>query len=138
MISSRVVCRTIGCSYRQLDYLTRCGVKPAGSPANPGSGNHRMWDAGQVVRLALAFHLAKAMPGTSTFPDIAPAAMDPGLCAPPRRGYAMMTHDPMEVRWAATWADVRRMVESWGAAVIVTYDLDDLVGADVDLDALPR
>lgn len=138
MIPSRQVCDTIGCTYRQLDYLTRCGVKPAGSAANPGSGARRMWAAEQVVRLALAYHLTKVMPGTSTFPDVAPAALDNDLPAPPRRGYAMMAPDPIEVRWAATWADVRRMVEDWGAAVIVTYDLDALVGDQVDLDALPR
>lgn len=127
--------QAIGCSPRQLDYLTRSGAVRG---MNRGSGSRRMWDAEQVIRLALAYHLTKAMPGTSTFPAVAPAALDDHLPAPPRRGYAMMAPDPVEVRWAATWADVRRMVEDWGAAVIVTYDLDDLVGDRVDLDALPR
>lgn len=135
MRSSQAI-EVIGCTYRQLDYLTRCtNVKPAGSAANPGSGGRRLWSHGQVVRLTLAYHLAQVVPD-GTFPEIAAAAMDPELPEPPRRGYAMYVTQPMEVRWVATWPDVRPVLDVWGAAAIAAYDLDALVGQHFDVDQL--
>lgn len=136
---SRDAADTIGISYRQLDYLTRCGVldqQPdgAGRPLNSGSGSRRWWDTETVVRLALAYHLASATPGTSVsqFPELARLALD--APPPPRRGYGLVCPDPTTLLWAASWADVRRTLEDVGAALVVTYDLDALLGDRIDID----
>lgn len=134
---------TIGISYRRLDYLTRCGVlddraDAAGRSMNSGSGTRRTWDPGVVIRLALAWHIAEALPtagdrGHSLFPGLAAAAIaaDP----PPRRGYGLVAPDPVTLLWAASWADVRTTLQDVGAAMVVTYDLDDIIGDRIDLDS---
>lgn len=134
MLSKHAV-TAIGCTYRQLDNLTRVGaVKGQGT----GSGVKRQWSTDQVIRLALAYHLSCAMPGAngyaSAFPMLARAAL---RCrrTPPRTGYAVAMVDPVGLLWASNWADLRRAIDREGAAVVVRYDLDDLVGAHIDLDA---
>jgi hypothetical protein len=134
MLSKQAV-KVIGCTYRQLDNLTRTGAI-AGQAI--GSGNRRQWDVDQVIRLTLANHIRCAMPTTndcaSPFPVIAKAALG---CRrpPPRTGYAVLLVDPLELLWASNWADLRRAIDLGGAAVVVAYDLDALVGQHVDLDA---
>lgn len=126
----------IGCSYRQLDYLTRFGITPEHSGrSNPGSGARRLWSHAQVARLALAYHLAHVVPDGS-FPELAVAAMHPTVPDPPLQGYALYTTGPTEVRWVATWTDVRDIIDDWGAAAIARYDLVDLLGGRVDVDQL--
>lgn len=132
---------TIGISYRRLDYLTRCGVFPggrdgAGRHMNRGSGSRRTWDPEVVVRLALAYRMSTVLATTSAssrFPELARLAVE--APTPPRRGYALVAADPLTLLWAASWADVRTTLEQVGAALVVTYDLDELVGDRIDLDA---
>lgn len=131
---SRQACRTIGCTYRQLDYLTRSG---AVAGMNRGSGSRRLWPASTVVRLAIANHMTGVLPtagDASVFPDVARAALDSHLGDPPRQGYAVLIPDPFTMAWAGSWADLRRAIDNVGAAVVVRYDLDELVGDVVDLD----
>lgn len=134
MLSKQAV-QAIGCTYRQLDNLTRVGAVPAQAV---GSGNRRQWTVDQVVRLALANHIRMAMPVvneyTSPFPAIARIAL---TCRrpPPRSGYAVLLVDPLELTWAGNWADLRRAIDHGGAAVVVSYDLDALVGEHLDVDA---
>src|SRR5688500_10719952 len=111
MMRSRRVCEVVGCTYRQLDYLTRAGTVQG---MNTGSGTKRLWPASVVVRLALANHLLGAVPisndYTTPFPVIAAAA----LAAPdplPRAGYAVLTPDPLACAWAGNWADLRRAID---------------------------
>lgn len=121
----------IGCSRRQLDYLTRCGAAPA--DMNVGSGYRREWDPATVVRLFIAYRAATAAPTTqSPWPLAARAALDPALPPPPRQGYVILTNDPVAVTWVGTWPDVRRAIEDQGAGIVATYDLADLhLGADL-------
>jgi len=125
---------TIGCTFRQLDYLTRLGIiKGQGT----GSGNARSWPEQLVARIALAYHIAQAIPterGRGVFPQMAQLVVDSP--APPRRGYAVVAVDPLWLIWAPSWADVRRSVDGLGAAVVVSFDLDDLVGTRIDVDQL--
>jgi len=134
-MSSRQACSTIGCTYRQLDYLTRSG---AVAGMNQGSGSRRRWPTRTVIRLALANHMTGVIPANgdaTAFPDVARAAMDPTE-DPPRRGYAVLAPEPMTMMWAGSWADLRRAIDDVGAAVVVRYDLAELVGSDVDLSAM--
>ena len=121
----------IGCSRRQLDYLTRCGAAPA--DMNVGSGYRREWEPATVVRLFIAYRAATAAPTTqSPWPLAARAALDPGLPPPPRQGYVILTSDPVAVTWVATWPEVRRLIDAAGAATVATYDTTDLrLGADL-------
>lgn len=126
---SRDVAALVGISYRQLDYLAR--TRSVDMP-DPGSGHYRDWPPAMVVRLALACHLAASAPGTqSQLPEIVRLAMAMGE-DPPRRGYALLCRCPSILVWAANWADVRRSLEEAGAALVVRYDLDDLLGAQAD------
>jgi hypothetical protein len=138
VLSSAQVCRIVGCSYRQLDYLTRLDVIQG---MNRGSGSRRHWPLYVVVRLAIARFMTDVVPSVNDvltpFPAMAQAALDESLDNPPRRGYAVLVSDPPKMMWAGTWADLRQVVEEEGAALIVRYDLDDLVGADIDLSELP-
>ncbi|HMJ75140.1 MAG TPA: hypothetical protein VK507_04160 [Iamia sp.] len=123
----------VGCSYRQLDHAARRRGD------SKGSGHRRMWTPAEVVRLALAYQLAAAYPSSGSnatpFPWIAAAALAVEV-EPPDRGYAMVTGP--DVSWVATWSDVRRTVDDHRSAVVVAYDLDDLVGEVLDLTAVPR
>jgi hypothetical protein len=133
---SQRACQIIGCTFRQLDYLTR--TQPALAGMNNGSGSRRTWDSLQVVRLAIAYQVASVLADTSSvsgLPEIARAALDPDLPEPVRNGYAVLIPDPLEMRWAATWADVRTAVDGIGAAVVVAYDLDVMLGGRMDVDA---
>jgi hypothetical protein len=127
----------IGCTFRQLDHLTRLGIIQG---FTPGSGNSRSWPEPLVVRLALAYHIAQAVPRANRhltpFPEIVRTVLDRAVPPPPRRGYGVMSVDPMTMTWSATWADLRREIDEAGAAVVVSFDLDDLVGEYVDLDQL--
>jgi len=124
----------VGCTYRQLDHAARVRGD------SHGSGHRRMWSPAEVVRLALAFQLAAAYPGTGRSGSPFPALADAALAVqadPPRRGYAMITGGS-DVSWVATWSDVRRTVDDHASAVVVAYDLDQLVGEILDLTAVPR
>lgn len=126
---SRDVAALVGISYRQLDYLVR--TRSVDMP-DPGSGNYRDWPPAMVVRLALACHLAASAPGTqSQLPEIVRLAMAMGE-DPPHRGYALLCRRPAMLMWAASWADVRRSLEEAGAALVVRYDLDDLLGRQAE------
>jgi hypothetical protein len=119
-VRSADVCDLVGISYRQLDYLTRCGVVHG---QNRGSGCRRQWDREDVLRLALARHVAGYTPGpVSSFPELASLALD--APTPPARGYAVLSTEPTRLTWAASWADVRRHVEEEGHATVVAYDLE--------------
>ncbi len=133
MLSKQAV-KAIGCTYRQLDHLTRVGAVRGQAT---GSGNRRQWTVDQVVRLALANHIRCAVPVAnefaSPFPTVARAAL---ACRrpPPRNGYAVLLADPMTLMWAGNWADLRRAIDLGGAAVVVVYDLDALLGEHIDVD----
>lgn len=119
----------IGCSYRQLHYLTASGIKPAGLTGPGGPGSRFLWSEAQVTRLAVAYLLSQVVPDGS-FPELAAAALADDTPEPPRSGYALYTTEPMALRWVPTWADVRRIIEDWGSAAIATYDLGDLPALD--------
>lgn len=130
MYRSTDAVEVIGCSYRQLHYLTACGITPAVVTGPGGSGSRYHWSRAQVIRLTLAFHLAQVVPDGS-FPELAPACLNV-VGEPPRSGYAMYTTGPTEAAWAGTWADVRMILERWGSCAIARYDLADLIGDRLD------
>jgi len=130
------VCKAVGISFRRLDYLAR--TKQLDGMAT-GSGCPRVWDDRLVVRLALANRLASVgpqAPSQSAFQEVATAALDPEVPDPPRSGYALVTQQPSTVTWAPGWPEVQAAIASHGAVLLVAYDLDELVGQWVDLDAL--
>jgi len=141
-MSSVEVCELIGCSYRQLDYAVRSGAEP--EVAASGSGSRRRWSTSQVIRLALAFHVASAFPtgagrNQSSFPMLAAAFLAVDGDDPPTSGYVVADGAATGVAWAGTWADVRRLVEDApGPVVVAAYDLDVLVGDALDTTAVPR
>ena len=130
---SRDAAAIIGCSYRQLDHLTRTGVIDGMSL---GSGHRRQWDPGVVLRLALAFHLASAVPGSSVFPEVAAAVVRRRLPDPPRQGFVLLEPESLEVVWVAELIDAFEPLAEWGAVLVVAYDLDEIVGGRADIDAL--
>jgi hypothetical protein len=127
----------IGCTFRQLDHLTRLGIIKG---LSTGSGNPRSWPQPIVARLALAYHITQAVPranlDASPFPEVARAVLDPAVSPPPRRGYAVLAAEPTAISWSASWADLRRAIDNAGAAVVVPFDLDDLVGRYIDVGRL--
>lgn len=138
MLATVDAAAAIGVSFRQLDHLSRTegGAHPL-IPASAGSGIRRRWDVAVVVRLALAHHIAQAVPGIgpgqSLFPAVAMGCLDPTLGAPPRWGYACVSPD-CKVQWADSRAAILRAMTAAGAVLVVPYDLDVLLEGHVDLD----
>lgn len=125
--------RAVGCSYRQLDYAARLRGE------TPGSGHPRQWSPNEVIRLALAFHLA----GTITdhargpFPGLAQAALDVEA-DPPRVGYVILATATGALSWTDDPFQVLDLVVAQGSVVVARYDLADLLGDFLDADEIPR
>jgi hypothetical protein len=145
-MSTQAVCERIGCTYRQLDYAVRsCADRSLWEHGvGNGSGSRRRWSPSQVIRLALAFHVASAFPtgagrNQSSFPMLAAAFLAADSDDPPTSGYVVADGAATGVAWAGTWADVRRLVEDApGPVVVAAYDLGALVGDLLDTTASSR
>lgn len=130
---SHAVASLLGLTYRQIDFLART----TGCVEAHGSGSRREWGADTVLRLAVAAALARQLPGAvttpgrSVLPEVAALAFQMPT-PPPRSGYACLTPNPWALTWVSTWADVRRTLDTHGAAVVIRYDLADLLGPAYD------
>lgn len=58
MLSSTAMCDLVGCSYRQLDYWTRCRYVVPAIEAR-GSGSGRRWTERQVRNVRLVYGLSQ-------------------------------------------------------------------------------
>ena len=63
-LSSQVVARAAGVTYRQLDYWVRCGLYPDVVRA-PGSGQARRWHHRHIAVTAVYASLHSGAPGSS-------------------------------------------------------------------------